>query len=196
LRQRFIGPPTLNSSLSLSPETWQTPPLGPCSSGSRSLSFVHASWREASIWCGRRSAQPNTPLHLPAAGFGRATEALWLAAEPPVRWAAEPSLKGARGQADSSPGMYLVHLLILLLAAIPVFLAVRVVPETQRFVVFRLGRVYGVLEPGLRWVIPGLDQVIRVDLNRAIPNWQSLSESDLQAQLRRLAQSGQLPASL
>jgi regulator of protease activity HflC (stomatin/prohibitin superfamily) len=92
--------------------------------------------------------------------------------------------------------MDLVQLIFLLAAAIPVLLAVRVVPETERFIVFRLGKLYGVLEPGLRWVLPGLDQVIRVDLNGALPNWQSLSEPDLQAQLRQLALSGQLPTSL
>lgn len=89
-----------------------------------------------------------------------------------------------------------VHLLVLLAAAILVVLGVRVVPETQRFVVFRRGRLYAVLGPGLRWVLPGLDRVIRVDLDRALPNWQRLSESDLQAQLHRLALSGQLHTSL
>lgn len=92
--------------------------------------------------------------------------------------------------------MHLVPLLLLLGAAIPVALGIRVVPEAKRFVVFRLGRTFRVLEPGLHWILPGIDRAVGVDLNQALPNWQSLSEADLRAQLLQLARSGQLPTSL
>ena len=92
--------------------------------------------------------------------------------------------------------MGLAHLLVLIAAAFPIALGVRVVPEAERFVVFRLGRFFRVFGPGLHWVLPGIDQITRVKLNRALPNWQSMSESDLQAELQRLAVSGQLSTTL
>lgn len=91
--------------------------------------------------------------------------------------------------------MDLVPLLLVLASALPLLLAVRVVPEAQRLVVLRLGRLYAVLGPGLHWVLPGIDRAIRVDLDRALPDWHSLSEADLQARLRQLARRGQLPTS-
>jgi regulator of protease activity HflC (stomatin/prohibitin superfamily) len=42
--------------------------------------------------------------------------------------------------------------------------AIKIVPEYQRFVVFRLGRVIGSKGPGIVVLIPMLDRVVRVDL--------------------------------
>jgi regulator of protease activity HflC (stomatin/prohibitin superfamily) len=44
------------------------------------------------------------------------------------------------------------------------FLSFRIVPEYQRLVVFFLGRFQGVKKPGLRIVVPGIQQAVRVDL--------------------------------
>lgn len=52
----------------------------------------------------------------------------------------------------------LIFLLIILASAI------RILPEYQRGVVFFLGRFQGVKGPGLVIVIPGLQQLVRVDL--------------------------------
>lgn len=43
-------------------------------------------------------------------------------------------------------------------------MAIKIVPEYQRGVVFRLGRVIGVKGPGLILVIPIVDRMVRVDL--------------------------------
>jgi regulator of protease activity HflC (stomatin/prohibitin superfamily) len=53
----------------------------------------------------------------------------------------------------------IVAALILLLAAM-----IRIVPEYQRLVVFRLGRVLGAKGPGLVILIPFIDRGVRVDL--------------------------------
>jgi regulator of protease activity HflC (stomatin/prohibitin superfamily) len=45
-----------------------------------------------------------------------------------------------------------------------VFAAVRIVPEYQRGVIFRLGRVIGAKGPGLFFIIPIVDRMVRVDL--------------------------------
>ncbi|MDR1915313.1 MAG: slipin family protein [Synergistaceae bacterium] len=52
-----------------------------------------------------------------------------------------------------------VFILILLLSSV-----FRVVPEYQRLVVFRLGRLWGAKGPGIVFVIPWIDRVLRVDL--------------------------------
>jgi regulator of protease activity HflC (stomatin/prohibitin superfamily) len=84
-------------------------------------------------------------------------------------------------------------ILLFIVPAILIVFCVRIVPDDQRWVVFRLGRFHRLLQPGLRWVIPGGDDVRRVDLNVAVPGWQSLPESELQSRLQHLAVTGQLP---
>ncbi|MGZ3688413.1 MAG: SPFH domain-containing protein, partial [Bdellovibrionota bacterium] len=56
------------------------------------------------------------------------------------------------------PSAFVVILLILFL------MAVRIVPEYQRLVVFRLGRFIGAKGPGLVLLIPAVDRGVRVDL--------------------------------
>jgi regulator of protease activity HflC (stomatin/prohibitin superfamily) len=57
----------------------------------------------------------------------------------------------------SSFGFVIILILILMSA-------IKIVPEYQRIVVFRLGRLIGAKGPGLVIVIPVVDRVIRVDL--------------------------------
>ncbi|MEA3546235.1 MAG: slipin family protein [Thermodesulfobacteriota bacterium] len=44
------------------------------------------------------------------------------------------------------------------------FLSLKIVPEYQRLVVFFLGRFQTVKKPGLRIIVPGIQQAVRVDL--------------------------------
>ena len=61
-------------------------------------------------------------------------------------------------------GNLLVLGLSLLLALVLLVMAVRIVPEYQRLVVFRLGRLLGERGPGLVLLIPFIDRGVRVDL--------------------------------
>jgi regulator of protease activity HflC (stomatin/prohibitin superfamily) len=56
--------------------------------------------------------------------------------------------------------------LIFLFAIFVLFVssAVRILPEYERGVLFRLGRMVGVRGPGLFFIIPGVDRLIRVSL--------------------------------
>jgi regulator of protease activity HflC (stomatin/prohibitin superfamily) len=59
------------------------------------------------------------------------------------------------------------QLLVVILLGVAAALAVasiRVLREYERGVIFRLGRIRPLVEPGLRWVLPGLDKMVRVDL--------------------------------
>jgi regulator of protease activity HflC (stomatin/prohibitin superfamily) len=86
-------------------------------------------------------------------------------------------------------------ILLFIVPAIVIVFCFRIVPDDQRWVVFRLGRFHRLLQPGLRWVLPAADNVRHVDLNVAVPGWQSLPESELQSKLQHLAVTGQLPIS-
>ena len=52
--------------------------------------------------------------------------------------------------------------LIILVIALCV-ISIRVIPEYERGVVFRLGRLQTLYEPGLKVLLPGLDRMQRVD---------------------------------
>ena len=59
--------------------------------------------------------------------------------------------------------------------------AIRIVPEYQRLVVFRLGRCIGAKGPGIIFLIPIVDRAIKVDLReqvREIPHQTSITEDN------------------
>ena len=62
----------------------------------------------------------------------------------------------------------------------------RVAKEDELLVVFRLGKVFAVYGPGLSIVIPFFDQVVRIKVE-TIPDWQKLSEGDLQQRAAEMA---------
>jgi regulator of protease activity HflC (stomatin/prohibitin superfamily) len=57
------------------------------------------------------------------------------------------------------PLLFPVVLIIMFIAS-----AVRILPEYERGVLFRLGRMVGVRGPGLFFIIPGVDRLVRVSL--------------------------------
>jgi len=60
---------------------------------------------------------------------------------------------------------------ILILIAIPailIFFGIRVLTEYERGVMFRFGRFTQVKEAGLRWIIPGVDRMVRIGLREIV----------------------------
>ena len=60
---------------------------------------------------------------------------------------------------------------ILVAIAIPAvlfILGLRVLPEYERGVVFRLGRFQGVRSAGWKWIIPGVDRMVRIGLREIV----------------------------
>ncbi len=47
-------------------------------------------------------------------------------------------------------------------------LGVRVITEYERGVIFRFGRYAGVKQAGLRWIIPGVDRMVRIGLREIV----------------------------
>ncbi len=74
-------------------------------------------------------------------------------------------------------------LLMIIIVALAIFLfsAIKIVPEYQRVVVFRLGRCIGNRGPGLVLLIPFIDRAVRVDLReqvREIPAQTSITKDN------------------
>ncbi len=67
--------------------------------------------------------------------------------------------------------------LVLALVIVILYNTIKILKDSERIFVFRLGRPYRLAGPGIIWIIPGIDKGIRVDLNLAAPGWQFLSES-------------------
>lgn len=62
--------------------------------------------------------------------------------------------------------MGIAILLGILLALL--FAGVRILPEYERGVIFRLGRFVGIRTAGLRWIIPGVDRMVRIGLREIV----------------------------
>jgi len=60
-------------------------------------------------------------------------------------------------------GIVILFFIIVLLAA-----AIRIMAEYQRIVVFRLGRLAGIKGPGLVFIIPIVDRIIKLDLRTRV----------------------------
>ncbi len=70
---------------------------------------------------------------------------------------------------------------VILLAAAFLASAIKVIPEFQRLVVFRLGRCVGAKGPGIIFLIPIIDRSVRVDLReqvREIPHQNSITQDN------------------
>jgi len=63
---------------------------------------------------------------------------------------------------------YVPMLFIIIVALMVAASAVRILPEYERGVLFRLGRYAGTRGPGLFFIIPGVDKLIRVSLRTVV----------------------------
>jgi regulator of protease activity HflC (stomatin/prohibitin superfamily) len=80
----------------------------------------------------------------------------------------------------SSVALCLVGAVVLIAAAL-LASAIKVIPEFQRLVVFRLGRCVGAKGPGIIFLIPIIDRSVRVDLReqvREIPHQNSITQDN------------------
>ena len=64
-----------------------------------------------------------------------------------------------------------MSLAVLLAIGIPaafLVMGIRILTEYERGVVFRFGRFVAVKEAGLRWIIPGVDRMVRISLREIL----------------------------
>ena len=70
---------------------------------------------------------------------------------------------------------------VILLGILFIGAAIKIVPEYQRLVIFRLGRCVGAKGPGIIFLIPVVDRSVRVDLReqvREIPHQNSITQDN------------------
>ena len=63
--------------------------------------------------------------------------------------------------------MYILIIIVVFLLMIVVS-AIKIMAEYQRIVIFRLGRLLGIKGPGLVFVIPIIDSIIKLDLRTRV----------------------------
>ncbi len=81
----------------------------------------------------------------------------------------------------SAAGAGIAVILVLILVILILPQAIRIVPEYQRLVKFRLGRCVGTRGPGIVFLIPVIDRVVRVDLREQyleIPHQTAITEDN------------------
>jgi len=64
--------------------------------------------------------------------------------------------------------MTLAILIAVGIPAVLIVMGIRVITEYDRGVVFRFGRFTQVKQAGLRWIIPGVDRMVRISLREIV----------------------------
>jgi len=85
--------------------------------------------------------------------------------------------------------MSIPFLIICVLATLFLVSFIRIIKEYQRAAIFRLGQFIAVCGPGLICLIPIIDKVKVVELNKWSPEWQELSKTELDARVKAVALS-------
>jgi regulator of protease activity HflC (stomatin/prohibitin superfamily) len=82
--------------------------------------------------------------------------------------------------------MSMFSILAIVLCILFLSASIKVLREYERGVVFRLGRFFMVKGPGLVIIIPIIDKLIRVHLDKEIPGWQGLPKEALDEKVKAL----------
>jgi regulator of protease activity HflC (stomatin/prohibitin superfamily) len=82
------------------------------------------------------------------------------------------------------PFLVICGLLILFFVS-----SIRIIKEYERAAILRLGQFIAVCGPGIIFLIPILDKVKVVDLNKWVPQWQELSKTELDETVKAVALS-------
>ncbi|MCR5085045.1 MAG: FtsH protease activity modulator HflK [Succinivibrionaceae bacterium] len=73
---------------------------------------------------------------------------------------------GSAGGSAARHGRMGLYLVLLVLLGVYVFMGFYTVREAERGVLLRFGKVYDVVDPGLRWKLTGIDTVTQVDIEQ------------------------------
>jgi len=76
--------------------------------------------------------------------------------------------------------------ILFILAILFILTSIKAVKDDESLVVFRLGRFFKILGPGVVLIIPIVDKGVRVNLSEKIPSWQALSKEELNEKVKAL----------
>jgi regulator of protease activity HflC (stomatin/prohibitin superfamily) len=79
--------------------------------------------------------------------------------------------------------IYIIFIVFLISSAI------KIVRENERIAIFRLGHLYKIVGPGLVLSIPIVDKIIRINLDKTVPNWNVISKDDLNDKIKKIVLS-------
>jgi regulator of protease activity HflC (stomatin/prohibitin superfamily) len=68
-----------------------------------------------------------------------------------------------------------------------------IVKDRQRVAIFRMGQLHRIVGPGIVVQFPVLDKSMRVNLDEAVPDWQTLSKVELTERIKSLFRAGEVP---
>ena len=75
---------------------------------------------------------------------------------------------------------------ILIGLVILIAFGARVLRDNERAVIFRLGMSLGTRGPGIIYVIPLIERMIRVNLDKQVPGWHGILKDDLDQRVQKL----------
>jgi regulator of protease activity HflC (stomatin/prohibitin superfamily) len=85
----------------------------------------------------------------------------------------------------------LLPILIIFILLI-IIRGLRIVREDCRLVIFRLGKFIRVAGPGPVYIFPHIDEAQLINLNEVVPHWLSLSQEQLNDQIKNIVLTGKL----
>jgi regulator of protease activity HflC (stomatin/prohibitin superfamily) len=80
---------------------------------------------------------------------------------------------------EFGPSIFLVLMILIIWGA-------RVLRENERAVISRLGFSVQIRGPGIIYVIPLMERMIRVNLDKQLPGWRGMLNKDLNQRVRKL----------
>ena len=81
----------------------------------------------------------------------------------------------------------MIRLILFALIIFFVFKSIKVMKESERLVVFRLGRFLNITGPGIVVIIPVIDRGVKINLEEKIPEWRTLTEMEFKERLKAIA---------
>ncbi len=80
---------------------------------------------------------------------------------------------------EFGPSIFLVIMILIICGA-------RVLRENERAVIFRMGLLLHTRGPGIIYVIPLIERMIRVNLDKQLPGWRGLLNEDFNHRVQKL----------
>ncbi len=78
---------------------------------------------------------------------------------------------------------------LIILLIIIVFMSLKTLRDDERLVIFRLGRFFKIVGPGMVFIIPLIDKGVKINLSKEIPGWQGLPKEELDMRIKNVVMS-------
>ena len=84
----------------------------------------------------------------------------------------------------------LINFFLVLFAIIVISTSIKIIREDERVVIFRLGRYLGIGGPGIVIKFPFVDKIVKINLTKSVPGWQTLSKETLNEKIKSIVLYG------